>query len=122
MINDRLEDPYLKSKQEILEKVIKPICKDWLDEQTKIHINSTGKFIIGGPEGDTGRWEKVLKRLTLLNKHYPISVKDCNISDFIRKFEKPSNQLNTIYNVIKNSIIDQGLVFFGGFAIYSYSK
>ena len=25
-----------------------------LDEKTKIHINATGKFVIGGPEGDTG--------------------------------------------------------------------
>jgi S-adenosylmethionine synthetase len=41
-------------QQEILEKVIKPICKEWMDESTNVHINSTGKFIIGGPEGDTG--------------------------------------------------------------------
>jgi S-adenosylmethionine synthetase len=25
-----------------------------MDEQTKVHINATGKFVIGGPEGDTG--------------------------------------------------------------------
>lgn len=41
-------------KKEIMEKVIKPVCKDYLDENTKIHINATGKFVIGGPEGDTG--------------------------------------------------------------------
>jgi S-adenosylmethionine synthetase len=41
-------------RKDILEKVIKPVCKDWIDEQTDIHINSTGKFVIGGPEGDTG--------------------------------------------------------------------
>jgi S-adenosylmethionine synthetase len=41
-------------KNEILEKVIKPICREMLDDKTKIHINATGKFVIGGPEGDTG--------------------------------------------------------------------
>jgi len=41
-------------KQEILEKVIKPICGEMMDDQTKVHINATGKFVIGGPEGDTG--------------------------------------------------------------------
>ncbi len=41
-------------KNDIHEKVIKPICGDYLDADTKIHINATGKFIVGGPEGDTG--------------------------------------------------------------------
>ncbi len=41
-------------KQEILDKVIKPVCGDYLDENTKIHINATGKFVVGGPEGDSG--------------------------------------------------------------------
>ncbi|MBI5393204.1 methionine adenosyltransferase [Candidatus Woesearchaeota archaeon] len=41
-------------KKEILEKVIKPVCGKMMDENTKVHINATGKFVIGGPEGDTG--------------------------------------------------------------------
>jgi S-adenosylmethionine synthetase len=41
-------------RQEILEKVIKPVCGHFMDANTKVHINSTGKFVIGGPEGDTG--------------------------------------------------------------------
>ena len=41
-------------KQEILEKVIKPVCGKYFDVNTKVHINATGKFVIGGPEGDTG--------------------------------------------------------------------
>jgi len=43
-----------KLRKEILEKVIKPVCGKYLDKDTKIHINATGKFVIGGPEGDTG--------------------------------------------------------------------
>jgi len=41
-------------RKEILEKIIKPICGNLLDDKTKIFINATGKFVIGGPEGDTG--------------------------------------------------------------------
>jgi S-adenosylmethionine synthetase len=44
----------IELKQQINEQVIKPICKDFLDENTRIHINATGKFVIGGPEGDSG--------------------------------------------------------------------
>ena len=39
----------------IMEKVIKPIIPaDMLDGDTKIHINPTGRFVIGGPHGDCG--------------------------------------------------------------------
>ncbi|MCA9819988.1 MAG: methionine adenosyltransferase, partial [Nitrosarchaeum sp.] len=41
------------SKQ-LIEKVIKPILGDLWNEQIKIHINPTGKFVIGGPHGDAG--------------------------------------------------------------------
>jgi len=41
-------------KREIIEKVINPICREYIDEQTKIYVNPTGRFVVGGPEGDTG--------------------------------------------------------------------
>ncbi len=41
-------------KQEILENVIKPVLGSYFDSKTRVHINATGKFVIGGPEGDTG--------------------------------------------------------------------
>lgn len=41
-------------RKEILEKVIRPVCGFMMDENTKVHINPTGKFVIGGPEGDSG--------------------------------------------------------------------
>jgi S-adenosylmethionine synthetase len=50
-IDDVSED---KLRKKIMEKVIKPVCKDYLDKNTKVFINATGRFVIGGPEGDTG--------------------------------------------------------------------
>jgi S-adenosylmethionine synthetase len=38
----------------IMEKVVKPVCGKFLDKKTKVFINATGRFVIGGPEGDTG--------------------------------------------------------------------
>ena len=42
-------------RKDVLEKVIKPtLPTELLDENTKYHINPTGKFEIGGPMGDAG--------------------------------------------------------------------
>ncbi len=41
-------------RNDLIEKIIKPICHGWVDEQTKYFINPTGKFVIGGPVGDAG--------------------------------------------------------------------
>jgi S-adenosylmethionine synthetase len=41
-------------RQEIIEKVIKPVCGPLWDEASRPHINAAGTFILGGPEADTG--------------------------------------------------------------------
>jgi len=41
-------------RERIMSDVVHYICCDWKTPDTKIHINATGKFVIGGPEGDTG--------------------------------------------------------------------
>lgn len=39
---------------DIRKHVIEGICGEWMDDQTKIHINPTGRFVVGGPKGDSG--------------------------------------------------------------------
>lgn len=39
---------------DIIEKVIRPVCGDWLDNETKFYVNPTGQFIMGGPQADAG--------------------------------------------------------------------
>jgi S-adenosylmethionine synthetase len=45
---------YETIKNDLTEKVIKPICSNWIDNETKFLVNPTGRFEIGGPHGDTG--------------------------------------------------------------------
>lgn len=134
------------------------------------------------PEGDVNRWEKVLKRLVLLNKHYPLYGTKCSTVETQRIFEetapktldlrtlsemsigrktktksKPKTITKTstktlskskeksktktlvsmktetlekynfnfskeIYFITRDSLIDQGVVFFGGYANAMYSR
>ena len=42
------------ARREIIAKVAKPVLKEYLDKDTKFYINQTGKFLVGGPQSDTG--------------------------------------------------------------------
>ena len=96
------------------------------------------------PSGDTSRWEKVLKRLMLINKAYPLTDEQCKKIEFQRDYEttretdisketkttttqsssteKKAPDVKEIYEIVKESFIHQGLVFFGGYAISLYSQ
>jgi hypothetical protein len=93
------------------------------------------------PAGDTSRWEKVMKRLSLLNKHYPVTDLNCNEVDFQREmsfasedtYSNKSNKSNKsnesnenledeIYENVRNTLVNQGVVFFGGYAISIYAQ
>ena len=85
------------------------------------------------PDGDVSRWEKVLKRLTLLNRNYPLTAHQCSHIDFQRKLSNINTNTNTegrgepnkseeIYETVKTTLMDQGVVFFGGYAVSLYSQ
>ena len=101
------------------------------------------------PEGDVSRWEKVSKRLALLNKHHPLKAEGCSpdqtrlpfqtpkgakgankpkfiksptaheIEDAARKDEPAEVRL---FRTVRNAFIDEDLVFFGGYAISQYAR
>jgi len=42
-------------REEVIEHIIKPVLPpEFLDSKTKYHINPTGRFVVGGPQGDCG--------------------------------------------------------------------
>ncbi|MDD5568067.1 MAG: methionine adenosyltransferase [Candidatus Omnitrophica bacterium] len=42
------------ARQEFIDVIAKPILKEYIDKDTKYFVNETGKFVIGGPQSDTG--------------------------------------------------------------------
>ena len=102
------------------------------------------------PNGDVSRWEKVLKRLTLLNKHYPLRGKNCRVEDIQRLFQYgtknsliskgggknlrvPDNYSEEeedyledieerIFYTVRDTLAGQGCVFFGAFANRMYLR
>jgi hypothetical protein len=73
------------------------------------------------PIGDNSRFEKVFKRLALLNKNYPLTSLDCDSIDFQREMNNPDEE-DVIYETVRDALVHQGVVFFGGFAISLYSR
>ncbi len=60
---------YGELKNDILDYVIKPVCKDLIDDKTRIFINATGNFVVGGPVADCG----MTGRKIILDSYGPIA-------------------------------------------------
>ncbi|MCX5707574.1 MAG: methionine adenosyltransferase [Candidatus Omnitrophica bacterium] len=43
-----------KARQEMIKVIAEPLLKQWIDKNTKYYVNQTGKFLVGGPQSDTG--------------------------------------------------------------------
>jgi len=75
------------------------------------------------PDGDVSRWEKIYKRLILLNKHYPfITNYKCSEINFMRDFTKNNEINDALHNLVKEVMINEGCVFIGGFAASLYGR
>ena len=59
------------------------------------------------PAGDVSRWEKVYKRLMLLNKHYPMHTQRCELVNFMRDFH--AKNADTIYAIVRNTLIQNAV-------------
>jgi S-adenosylmethionine synthetase len=42
------------ARQELIEVIAKSVLKGWVDKNTRYFVNQTGKFLVGGPQSDTG--------------------------------------------------------------------
>ena len=90
------------------------------------------------PMGDVSRWEKVFKRLSLLNKHYPVNpTTNCENVEFQKKMEEETIRSiiteseqsasavkveEDIHIIIRDSLVSLGAIFIGGYACSLYSK
>lgn len=75
------------------------------------------------PLGDVSRWEKVNDRLNKLNRFYPMKPPlDCATVDFQRTMVNYKTEGEHIYFIVRDAFIDQGAVFFGGYASTLYSR
>jgi len=58
VINPRTGNMTQEAREVLIRKVIKPVvmeeCPQLWNERVKFHINPTGRFVVGGPAGDTG--------------------------------------------------------------------
>ena len=98
------------------------------------------------PEGDVSRWEKVSKRLALLNKHHPPRANNCTPGRLHLPFQTPKKHKYAqnipptptayeidhhagnepaevrLFRTVRNVFIDEDLVFFGGYALSHYAR
>ena len=85
------------------------------------------------PSGDITRWEKVLKRLNLLNKNYPLKAVGCDPDSFAKSLSTRSynkqyfHEKDKIQDVIKSiagvaTSSSDKLVLIGGYAFSLYSR
>lgn len=74
------------------------------------------------PMGDISRWEKILKRIRLLNKHYPLKGVECDKVDIQRHFENTDLSSEDIFHIVRDILVDEKSVFFGAMAHRIYGR
>lgn len=97
-----------------------------------------GMFLeLSRPNGDISRWEKVHKRLILLNTHYPFKAntkcdkiefqrrmnQDSKVSAIVKKDGMSIEEIEAeVFTIVRDELASQGAVFFGGYACGLYAK
>ena len=75
------------------------------------------------PAGDVSRWEKVSKRLNIMNKYYPMKLdKNCFTVDFTKKMDISLENEERLHLLMRDIFIDNSSVFFGGYSTHLYAK
>lgn len=74
------------------------------------------------PRGDVSRWEKVLKRLILLNKNRPLKKQNCKKTNIQRMPTTKKINAKEVFNIIRSDVVKNEGVFFGGYANILYSR
>ena len=69
------------------------------------------------PKGDVSRWEKVLKRLTLLNKYYPLEGHKCDNQTIQRSLSNKNIDGKLLFEKLRQILVNQGVIFFGSMAV-----
>ena len=104
------------------------IVKDGIHYSPPNFLRMAMYLELSRPSGDITRWEKVLKRLNLLNKNYPLKAEKCDPETFRHSLSARSKtkqyyyQKDLIQNVIKDIVSDEKLVYIGGYANALYSR
>ena len=104
------------------------IIKDGIHYSPPNFLRMAMYLELSRPGGDITRWEKVLKRLNLLNKNYPLKAEKCDPETFRHSLSARSKtkqyyyQKDLIQNVIKDIVSDEKLVYIGGYANALYSR
>ena len=104
------------------------IIKDGIHYSPPNFLRMAMYLELSRPGGDITRWEKVLKRLNLLNKNYPLKAEKCDPETFRHSLSARSKtkqyyyQKDLIQNVIKDIVSDEKLVYIGGYANTLYSR
>ena len=104
------------------------IIKDGIHYSPPNFLRMAMYLELSRPGGDITRWEKVLKRLNLLNKNYPLKAEKCDPETFRHSLSARSKtkqyyyQKDLIQNVINDIVSDEKLVYIGGYANALYSR
>jgi hypothetical protein len=114
-------DLFKSLKKDIIRKQGLLVKKDLLYAPANF-LRQSMYLELSRPKGDISRWEKVLKRLTLLNKHYPLKIKKCKINIQRKMSDMSAQDEKKIFNIVKQCFVQEKVIFIGGYANALYSK